>query len=72
MSIYVNIRLYIYPTKKKRNRKIFQLSSPFNVKMLVVIKYLFLVGNLTKFLVRCRCVYVPTMCMNIHAVGNHF
>ena len=30
---------YIYPTKKKRNSKIFLLSFPFNAKMLIVIKY---------------------------------
>ena len=28
----------IYPTKKKRNSKIFPLSFPFNAKMLIVIK----------------------------------
>ena len=34
---------YIYPTKKKRNSMIFPLSSPFNPKMLIVIKSLFLI-----------------------------
>ena len=29
----------IYPTKKKRNSRIFPLSFPFNTKMLIVIKY---------------------------------
>ena len=38
---------FIYSTKKKRISKISQLSSPFNAKMLLVIKYLFLT-NLTK------------------------
>ena len=31
--------MHIYPTKKKRNSKIFPLSFPFNAKMLIVIKY---------------------------------
>ena len=34
---------YIYPTKKKRNSKIFPLSFPFNTKMLIVIKFLVLI-----------------------------
>ena len=29
----------IYPTKKKRTSKVFPLSSPFNAKMLIVIKF---------------------------------
>ena len=40
--LLVNI---IYPTKKKRTSKIFPLSSPFNAKMLIVIKLLFLVKS---------------------------
>ena len=35
----------IYPTKKKRNSKIFPLSFPFNAKMLNVIKYLVLIKS---------------------------
>ena len=35
--------LLTYPTKKKCISKIFPLSSPFNAKMLIVIKYLFLI-----------------------------
>ena len=33
------ISYILYPTKKKRNSKIFPLSFPFNAKMLIVIKY---------------------------------
>ena len=36
---------YIYPTKKKRTTTIFPLSSPFNMKMLIVMKYLFLIKS---------------------------
>ena len=35
---------FIYPTKI-RTSKIFPLSSPFNVKMLIVIKFLFLIKS---------------------------
>ena len=42
---YSDVGLLIYPTKKKRNSKIFQLSSSFNGKMLIVIKHLFLIKS---------------------------
>ena len=35
----------LYPTKKKRNSKIFPLSFPFNAKMLIVIKYYVLIKS---------------------------
>ena len=37
------IVVIIYPTKKKRNSKIFALRFPFNAKMLIVIKYYVLI-----------------------------
>ena len=37
---YHSLLLKIYPTKKKRNSKIFPLSSTFNAKMLIVIQLL--------------------------------
>ena len=39
------LKPFIYPTKKKRNSKIFPLSFPFNAKMLIVIKYLVLIKS---------------------------
>ena len=35
----------VYPTKKKRNSKIFPLSFPFNAEMLIVIKYFVLIKS---------------------------
>ena len=37
--------LQLYPTKKKRNSKIFTLISTFNAKMRIAIKYLFLIKS---------------------------
>ena len=46
-SIFQNVAelINIYSTKKKHNSKIFPLSFPFNAKMLIVIKYLFLIQS---------------------------
>ena len=38
----------IYPTKKKRTTTIFPLRSPYNMKMLIVMKYSFLIKSLLK------------------------
>ena len=40
-----NDNIHIYPTKKKRTTSIFPLSSPFNTKMFIVMKYLFLITS---------------------------
>ena len=37
IEILLNASKFLYPTKKKRNSKIFPLSFPFNAKMLIVI-----------------------------------
>ena len=39
---------FLYPTKKKRNSKIFPLSFPFNAKMLIIIKYYVLIKSRQK------------------------
>ena len=45
IPVAVSAMLYIYPTKKKPNSKIFPLSFSFNAKMLIVIKYLVLIKS---------------------------